>query len=666
MSMSNNATSTAPARRQSHPSASGLSEFFRYHGWLAPGVRLFRSITFTTKALCIGAAFVIPLLITLYHLSAAATEQIGIARMERDGIRYVRPLLAYVAAAQELRAAAASESSDLQDKQDKAKAAFTTLQTVQGELGASFLLEKSFGQLKAGHETLASTPKRGTVDETFKAHVDHLHDAFMLLREVSDGSQLALDPELDTYHLMNVAVLRGPREAENTERIRELGAIVLASGELSPRRRDWISSWMAVHAYLDEDVENSYQQVVDVTPEVSSKVDMKATDAAFEAFASTVRQQLLAGQVSGDPKAFSALGNTAVEMQTRLNSGLLDRLDTQLQARIDRLSDRLKVQIATSLAFVALAAYLLFAFYRVMMGGLREVAVHLKAITNGNLTTCPTPWGRDEAAALMVTMGEMQASLRQIVGNVLESSRQVQGASEEIASASNDLSGRTEQTAASLEETASSMEQISATVKQTAATVQGAMSIVRENASSATRGGEVISEVISTMDGIHTSSKKIGEIIGVIDGIAFQTNILALNAAVEAARAGEQGRGFAVVATEVRALAGRSAMAAKEIKTLISGSIEQVQNGNRIAAEAGNTVREIVSNAERITTLMSEISEATQQQSAGVGLVGSAVQELDRSTQQNAALVEQTSASAGILSDQAVRLATEVGFFKLA
>jgi len=209
------------------------------------------------------------------------------------------------------------------------------------------------------------------------------------------------------------------------------------------------------------------------------------------------------------------------------------------------------------------------------------------------------------------------------------------------------------------------MEQIASTVKQTAATVDGAMVIVRDNATAATRGGEVMVQVVSTMERIHGSSKKIGEIIGVIDGIAFQTNILALNAAVEAARAGEQGRGFAVVATEVRALAGRSAAAAKEIKSLIGASIEQVEQGNRIAADAGTTIRDIVTNADKIHALMTQISTATREQSAGVAQVGTAVHELDRSTQQNAALVEETSAASATLSDQASRLAQEISFFKL-
>jgi methyl-accepting chemotaxis protein len=241
----------------------------------------------------------------------------------------------------------------------------------------------------------------------------------------------------------------------------------------------------------------------------------------------------------------------------------------------------------------------------------------------------------------------------------------VQNSSEEISAATHDLSRRTEQASANLEETSASTEQISSTVKHTADTVDGAMAIVRDNAEAATRGGQVIDQVVQTMDGIRTSSTKIGEIIGVIDGIAFQTNILALNAAVEAARAGDQGRGFAVVATEVRALAGRSSAAAREIKTLITTSISQVEDGSRVVADAGKTMRDVVSNAGRIAGLMGEIATATREQSAGVGQVGAAVHDLDQSTQQNAALVEQTAAATSALTDQARRLAAEVSFFRL-
>ena len=283
---------------------------------------------------------------------------------------------------------------------------------------------------------------------------------------------------------------------------------------------------------------------------------------------------------------------------------MLDRLEAQLRTRIAGTQATLYGQFGVALFFIALAGYLLFAFCKVMMGGLQEVSGHLKEITRGNLTTAPRPWGTDEAAQLMTTLGEMQTSLRRIVSVVIETAENVQTASGEIASASMDLSQRTEEAAANLQQTSASMAQISASVTQSADTVAQASASVHDNAGAAERSGQAITEVVRTMDDIRSSSGRIGEIIGVIDGIAFQTNILALNAAVEAARAGEHGRGFAVVASEVRALAGRSATAAREIKSLIGASIEQVHGGSAVVGRAGEIMQAVVSNAGRIDKLI--------------------------------------------------------------
>ncbi|GAB4113488.1 MAG: methyl-accepting chemotaxis protein [Rubrivivax sp.] len=233
-----------------------------------------------------------------------------------------------------------------------------------------------------------------------------------------------------------------------------------------------------------------------------------------------------------------------------------------------------------------LGGYLFYSFYLVMEGGLKETRRHLRAMTDGDLTTRPEPWGRDEAAQLMIALREMQDALRTIVTEVRTGSDEILHSSSEIASGAMDLSARTEKTAANLEETVASMEEISGAVKSTADNANAAVAIARANATAAAEGGRTIAQVVQTMDGIGESSKRIGEIIGVIDGIAFQTNILALNAAVEAARAGDAGRGFAVVASEVRALAQRSAAAAREIKALITTSVEQAQAGNAVVGQA--------------------------------------------------------------------------------
>uniref|UniRef100_UPI002FC76A5F methyl-accepting chemotaxis protein n=1 Tax=Hydrogenophaga sp. TaxID=1904254 RepID=UPI002FC76A5F len=288
------------------------------------------------------------------------------------------------------------------------------------------------------------------------------------------------------------------------------------------------------------------------------------------------------------------------------------------------------------------------------------------AIASGDLTQSVRVTGKDELAALMRALGGMQDSLSRIVGEVRNSTDSIGTASEQIASGNQDLSARTEQAASNLQQTAASIDQINSTVRQSADSARQATQMAVANAEVAVRGGQVVSQVVTTMNEINQSSQKIGDIIGVIDGIAFQTNILALNAAVEAARAGEQGRGFAVVAAEVRSLAQRSAQAAKEIKVLIEASVSKVDTGSKLVAQAGSTIGEIVANAEKVSVFISDITTAAQEQSQGIGQVNAAVSQLDQMTQQNAALVEESAAAAESLKDQASRLAEVVRVFRLS
>jgi len=271
-----------------------------------------------------------------------------------------------------------------------------------------------------------------------------------------------------------------------------------------------------------------------------------------------------------------------------------------------------------------------------------------------------------DTSSLMAQMVHMRDSLVKVVSTVRRGSESVANASAEIAQGNNDLSARTEQQASALEETAASMEELNSAVKQNADNARQANQLAGNASTVAVRGGEVVGQVVQTMKEINDSSRKISDIIGVIDGIAFQTNILALNAAVEAARAGEQGRGFAVVASEVRSLAGRSAEAAKEIKTLIGASVERVEQGTALVDKAGETMTEVVSSIRRVTDIMGEISAASNEQSEGVAQVGEAITQMDQVTQQNAALVEQMAAAASSLKSQAGDLVQTVAVFKLS
>ena len=337
-----------------------------------------------------------------------------------------------------------------------------------------------------------------------------------------------------------------------------------------------------------------------------------------------------------------------------------DARDTAVNAR----NTLIGLGVTALLLAVALGWLITRSLVRELGGEPRTAADVARAVAGGDFTQ-PIAVKDGDTTSLMAQLAAMKDGLAQVVSQVRRGSESVAMASSEIAQGNQDLSARTESQASALEETAASMEQLGATVRQNAESASQANALARSASDVAVRGGEVVGQVVETMKGINESSQRIADIIGVIDGIAFQTNILALNAAVEAARAGEQGRGFAVVASEVRSLAGRSAEAAKEIKQLISASVERVEQGSAMADQAGETMTEVVQSIRRVTDLMGEINAASSEQASGVAQVGEAVTQMDQATQQNAALVEEMAAAAGSLSSQAQELVQAVAVFKL-
>ncbi|WP_050468305.1 methyl-accepting chemotaxis protein [Herbaspirillum chlorophenolicum] len=345
-----------------------------------------------------------------------------------------------------------------------------------------------------------------------------------------------------------------------------------------------------------------------------------------------------------------------------LNVDAADTTDNDAQVRYESSRTMIAILLACCIGLGLLLATWV---ARIVSRPLQDAMHVAQRVADGDLTVEIKPASRDETGRLMQSLKAMNDSLLRIVGQVRQGTDTISTASREIASGNLDLSSRTEEQASSLEQTASAMEELTSTVKQNADNARQANQLANSASDVAVQGGGVVGQVVETMGSINESSKKIVDIISVIDGIAFQTNILALNAAVEAARAGEQGRGFAVVASEVRSLAQRSASAAKEIKALIDDSVAKVDTGSKLVEQAGTTMTEVVASVRRVTDIVGEISSASQEQSDGIEQVNLAITQMDEVTQQNAALVEQAAAAAGSLQDQAGKLAELVSVFKL-
>ena len=443
------------------------------------------------------------------------------------------------------------------------------------------------------------------------------------------------------------------------------------------------TAWLAVDAAEQKAVEDQMKKSSARATEVQNKLvevlqeplakglvaDVLTARAAYTAARASVFKDKAAGNLEVAKQTFTSdmvgkreayLG--ALSKLSETQRKVLD--DTAVQISAQYQSGRNLLLALGALAILIGAAFAV-AITRSITGPIREAVRVAETVSAGDLTSEIVVNSNNETGKLMAALKAMNDSLVGIVGEVRTGTDTISTASSEIASGNMDLSSRTEEQASSLEETASSMEELTSTVKFNAENARQANQLAIAASQVATRGGAVVSEVVATMGSINDSSRKIVDIISVIDGIAFQTNILALNAAVEAARAGEQGRGFAVVAAEVRNLAQRSAAAAKEIKTLIGDSVDKVDNGSRLVDQAGKTMAEVVASISRVTSIMNEITTASDEQRDGIEQVNQAITQMDTVTQQNAALVEEAAAAAASMQEQSARLSEVVGVFKL-
>ena len=436
------------------------------------------------------------------------------------------------------------------------------------------------------------------------------------------------------------------------------------------KRNGYVAKWKDAGAKLQADLVST--QVLPLPAQDREELaqaaeHFKAYAAGFDSVVSAIQ----GGQIATTQEANAAMGRFKASVHgmektvDSLNTRAIERAGGVV-ARIDGVRSRsAAIQVGTALAGLLLATLSCWLVTRSITRPLGVAVRVAQSVAGGDLSSTVEVRYRDETGQLLDALRRMNDSLVGIVGRVRQASESIATGSSQIATGSADLSQRTEEQASNLEQTAASMEQLTANVQHNADTARQATELAGGASAVAREGGLVVGQVVRTMDDISASSKKIADIIGVIDGIAFQTNILALNAAVEAARAGEQGRGFAVVAGEVRALAQRSAHSAREIKGLIGESVEKVDNGTRLVADAGRTMGHIVEQVRRVSELIEQISHSSQEQGSGIGQIGQAVSQLDTVTQQNAALVEESAAAAESLKRQAAALAGMVSVFKL-
>ena len=634
-----------------------------------PGALLMRQLRFPAKMACITAAFLLPLVWLLTAYVNGKNGELDFLLQERAGVRYVRTIYPALEAAgnwrlEALNASAGDTAASVPAARLEFEAAFKRIQAMEAELGGIIGSQAAFEQVRLAFQasqTMQNDTK--TVFSTLTALTQALR---ALLDQVTDGSNLALDSDLASYQLISATLQNSPEIITRTAELRGLGRMALKTGQLSPELIASLYERLAVIVHEGHQETIALKKVQKFAPTYFDQLLTNAT-AATEGFSTLVRSAFSNGQVSSgvDGDSYLISANQTLRVQYAQVGKNLDVLDSMLAERQATLRHSLWLTVVVTVLSLFAAFYLFLGFYRSMMGGFKILRRHLINISMGDLRPTISGQGHDEVAGLLKELSFMQQSLRQMVHQVQEGTGTVLESSIEIAKGTSDLSSRTEAASAALEESSAALVQTVATVKLTEESVRQVSQISVDNASTASRGGKVMHKMVETMENIQTSSQKISDIIGVIDGIAFQTNILALNAAVEAARAGEQGRGFAVVASEVRALAGRSAEAAKEIKSLISSSVVEVASGTDIVRNAGSTMMEIVQTADNVKQLLDEVAHGAQEQSAGIAQIGAAVQDLDRSTQANAALVEETAAAAAAQCSAAVRMAAQVDEFRL-
>ncbi|GAB3760322.1 hypothetical protein GCM10028796_08720 [Ramlibacter monticola] len=649
-------------------------------GIVTPAIALMARLRFRTKFLLVGG--ITTLLVVWLGIAQVRQlhERVRMIESERSAVALMATLVEWNKVLIENRriviTTAPDDASVRQRLQQQAQVIEKVLADIERQVAAARPLYDMAAEtrgLRQGWEELQKKVEALPVDREFAArgfaaHAPEYARLYAFMRDLGNRSRMALDPDLDLFYLGFPLANNTPSTAGIIVRIAAYATLNVPRGEISPKDKVFYEVTQARLEDTFSGVQTMLKQSMAVNPVVQARLerDFEHLKSASKDLLGFVRTNFIeAAGIQVTQAQIQQASSAAVDAAWALVEGnrtMLDQLLAERAAAAAGTRNALLVLLVAGLLFIG---YLSLGVYLSMERAIGKAAGAARALARGELGRMPEAASSDELGQLLTELRQADRALVAMVSQVRAAANAMREGTEEIATGNADLSQRTEEQASTLEETAASVEELTGTVKRNADSARDANRLAQAASQVAGRGGEVVGEVVDTMASINTASRRVVDIIGVIDGIAFQTNILALNAAVEAARAGEQGRGFAVVAAEVRTLAQRSAAAAREIKELIQDSVGKVDAGSELVSRAGGTMKEVVAGIQQVTALMGQIAAAGGEQTAGIEQVNQAIAQMDQVTQQNAALVEQASAAAQSMREQANRLAEAVAQFKL-
>ena len=641
-------------------------------------MKLWQKLVLMVAVLMVPTVYLVTLLVKEKNVS------LDLTRHEITGIEYLKPvynLLTNVIDHRGLHYLVASGDSSitgrLQEKQQLISSDLAKINELEARYGVQLKTRDQWEVTKTAWQSLHDQLQGLSGEESFTRHTTLINNIINLVTRVNDTSGLLLDPEPASSNLIDLMVIKMPPIMVSLDTLRSNSSASLLKSRANESRFEiaiLINSIRDQVGAIQRNLNVAFEYNPDLEPRLAGAFsDFRNT---INKFTDTVNSEIgdYSGNVSGsiadssitDAQNLFQAGTIAISAAVRLNEQTIPAINQLLTSRIDNLTSKNNIALAQVIVCIVISFIIAFYITRYISQNVAGLVAVIKEFSKGKYTVeLYENDDKDEISHLYNSLHDLQLKLTDVISNIRLGTSEVGSAAEQVAQGNANLSQRTQEQASSLEEVASSMEEMTGTVSQNADNAQQANQLAMSAREQADAGGAVVTRAMSAMNEINTSSKKIADIIGVIDEIAFQTNLLALNAAVEAARAGEQGRGFAVVASEVRNLAGRSATAAKEIKALIQDSVNKTQDGTKLVDESGHALTEIVQAVKKVSDIVAEIAAASREQSEGINQVNKALLQMDDMTQQNAALVEEAAAAAEAIDAQSKELEHQVQFFKV-